>query len=245
MNYSWFILLIAILYTIYYGYRSIYTSLILILITKIIHDINILSGVELKNGIIQESKIFYKEYKNKLADIHTEVSRLKDLLKEHGLGKEKVYRVFALYIHAINGNEKIFKNAYIGIMRYKKTGYIEVNVPQKIIQKETELEESLFEHQFMLTEFPKTRSIWSHFNLRSEFSVFNVIKKYYTKLNQKISKTGLPAEVTREIELSKTFIILEIYSENDINFHIPVENYTQLSMTSNPVTDSFENPLTN
>jgi hypothetical protein len=224
MNYSWFIILIAILISIIWNYKSATYSLILILITKIIYDINLFSSADFKNGNIQENKLYYKQYKGNLADIYNEIIELKILLKRFGLLKEKVYRVCALYIHSVVGSEKVFKNAYLGIMRYKKTGYIEVNVPQQVMDRERGLEEYLFENQYNLVELPKTKSIWSSFDLRSEFSVYNVVNRYYSYLNDKISKSGLPIEVNHEIEASGSFVIMELYSDNDVNFHIPIDN---------------------
>jgi hypothetical protein len=229
MNYSWIILLLSIIISFAYDYRTISYSLILILFSKIVYDINFFTIVEFKSGNIQESKLYYKMYTGKLANISNEVASLKDILKQFKLTGEKVYRVFVCYIHAVEGTEKMFKNAFTGIMRYKKTGFIEVNVPEAVTKREAELEEYLFEHQFNITELPKTKSIWSNFNLHSEFSVFNVMKKYYNKLNAKISKTGFPGEMNRQIEEFKTFEIMEIYSENDINFHLPIENLGEFS----------------
>jgi hypothetical protein len=231
MNYSWYIILLGILISYIYEYTPIYTSLILILITKVVYDINIFSSVEFKNGNIQECKVYYEEYKGNLADIQEKVNELKNLIRHFQLSKEKVYRVFTLYVLSVNGPEKIFKNVYVGIMRYKKTGYIEVNIPKETLDKEIKLEEYLFENRYCLVELPKTKSIWSNFILRSEFSIFNILKKYYNKLNKKI-QTGLPEELNKEIELSKSFIIMEIYSDSDINFHIPIDNLTLFCLDS-------------
>jgi hypothetical protein len=234
MNYSWFILLFTIFTLLsWWNYKPITYSILLILITKIIYDINLFSSVSFKNGIIQESKLYYKPYKGDLSTIYSAIESNKALLSQFKLTQEKIYRSFALYVHSVEGSIKVFKYAYTGIMRFKKTGYIEVNVPKEVVIRENQLEEYLFENQYNLAEVGKTKSIWSNFNLRSEFSVFNVVKKYYNKLSEKISKTDIPSEMAGEVVLHKVFPIMEIYSDSDVNFHIPVENLLQFNLVNN------------
>ena len=223
MNYSWFILLLGLMTAVYYGRIEYWVTVAIILLTKIIYDMDIFTKTEFKNGNIQECRLYSKQFLGALSGVEKEIHSFKDLISKYGLSK-RIYKVFALYTN--QGDSPLnssLKNVSLGIMKYKKSGFGEIEVPSNTIEKEKDLEEYLFNHQYNMIDIPRTRSIWVNFRLRSDFSLISAMKKFYSKLKEKINKKEL-VEVQSNMERYRTFIILEIYTDDEINFHLPLEN---------------------
>ncbi len=219
-NYSWFILLLGVITALYYCKIEYWITLLIILLSKIIYDVDIFTNIEYKNGNLQECKM----YTSKLSDsqiVEKEISSLKEYINSLSLSP-RVYKVFSLYINQGNSpSTTTLKNVSVGIMKYKKSGFVEVDIPTTIQERERELEEYLFNHQYTLIELPKTRSVWVNFKLRSDFSLIYAMKKFYSSLKTKLNTL---IEVQSNMERFNKFIILEIHTDDEINFHLPVEN---------------------
>jgi hypothetical protein len=220
MNYTWFILLLALITAVYYGKVEYWVTILIILLSKIIYDIDIFTKIEYKNGNIQECKM----YAAKLSDsqsVEKEINSLKEYINYLNLSP-RLYKVFSLYINqGKSTSTTTLKNVSVGVIKYKKSGFVELDIPTTIQERERELEEYLFNHQYNLIKLPKTRSVWVNFKLRSDFSLIYAMKKFYSSLKTKLNTL---IEIQSNMERFNTFIILEIHTNDEINFHLPVEN---------------------
>jgi hypothetical protein len=55
------------------------------------------------------------------------------------------------------------------------------------------------------------------------------MKRFYSKLKEKINRKEL-IEVQSNMERLKIFVILEIHTDEEINFHLPVENLENFNL---------------
>jgi len=212
---TWLVLATSVFFSYFFINRFMGTFSFLVFFFKILADIGIFSSVKYSEFEFKDSYMWYKDYEGSYKKIYTAFMELQSVFKKLNLDQTK-YFTFGIYHDDPKKCDPDKCKAIVGIMRYDNNSN---KTTDELIS-----DLNMFKNEKKVKSFKTLISRLPCFNF---FSIFIAIQKYYPRLETKMS------ELTNKYDLSGIPGIMELYSPDYIDFHIPLENYEELPTHSN------------
>jgi len=186
-------------------------------------DMGVFVRTKFMNGVLENSDLFYWEYKGEYKQLHNQFKKLREIYSKSTLNKN-LWNIFGIYYDDPKKTDPMNCRAVIGFQyenESNKKENPELNENTSIV-----LKAQGFKHK----KITKTNCIIAKYPFVNFLSIIFAIRKFYTSLEEKIKDTQFLKKYGLENKVSKFTCTFEIYKEKNLEFGVPLENDKQFML---------------
>lgn len=181
---------------------------IIILSIKLSYDMGFLRFISIYKSTFSDRKYYFKEYTGSYSKMSPEsFESVNQIITKF---KTKKLSLACVYFDNPSTTPEDKQRYTIGLFQ------MQTHLPNKL--DEEEFENYLLENGFKKAEFPMVKALYSKWEFLNMTSMYIGLKKFYNKLWKELQN----ADFVKSFEIKSFKCSIEIYTENDVTFYIPI-----------------------
>lgn len=174
---------------------------------KLLYDIGFIRFINIYRSSFSDGTYFFKEYTGGYSKMSPQLFEAPNQIITKF--KNKKLSLCCVYYDNPSTTSEEKQRYTIGIFKMK------THLSNKA---DEELENYLLENGFKKAELPFVKSLYSKWEFVNMTSMYIGLKKFYSKLTQELQNP----EFVKMFEIKSYKCSIEIYTENDVTFYIPI-----------------------